>query len=41
MNIALTVVNLVLGLIAIGVMARTLSFRRLRQESRQEREHPA
>jgi uncharacterized membrane protein YbhN (UPF0104 family) len=41
MNITLTVVNLALGLLAIGVMARTLSFRRLRQESRQEQEQPA
>ena len=38
MNIALTVVNLVLGLIAIGLMARTLSFKRLRQDSRREQE---
>jgi uncharacterized membrane protein YbhN (UPF0104 family) len=41
MNITITVVNLVLGLVAIGVMARTLSFKRLRQESRQEQEQPA
>jgi uncharacterized membrane protein YbhN (UPF0104 family) len=34
MNIALTAVSLLLGLAAIGVMARTLSFRRLRLASR-------
>jgi uncharacterized membrane protein YbhN (UPF0104 family) len=34
MNIALTVVSLVLGMAAIAVMARTLSFKRLRLESR-------
>jgi uncharacterized membrane protein YbhN (UPF0104 family) len=41
MYIAITVANLVLGLIAIGLMARTLSFKRLRQSSRREREQPA
>jgi uncharacterized membrane protein YbhN (UPF0104 family) len=40
MNIAITVTNLVLGLIAIGLMARTLSFKRLRQASRSEQEQP-
>jgi uncharacterized membrane protein YbhN (UPF0104 family) len=39
MNIAVTVANLVLGLIAIGLMARTLSFKRLR--SRAQAEQPA
>jgi len=41
MNIALTVVNVVLGLIAIGLMARTLSFKRIRQDSRREQEQTA
>ncbi len=43
MNIALTVANLVLGLAAIGLMARTLSFKRLRRAGRleQEDEQPA
>ena len=41
MNIAITVVNLLLGLIAIGLMARTLSFKNLRQRSRAEQEQPA
>ena len=43
MNIALTVANLVLGLIAIALMARTLSFKRLRAASREEQseESPA
>lgn len=41
MNIAVTVANLVLGLAAIGLMARTLSFKRLRQDSRREQEQPA
>jgi len=36
MNIALTVFNLVLGLTAIGLMARTLSFKRLRSQARAE-----
>lgn len=35
MNIALTVVSAVLGLVAIGLMARTLSLRRIRFLSRQ------
>jgi uncharacterized membrane protein YbhN (UPF0104 family) len=35
MNIALTVTSLVLGLVAIGVMARTLSFKRLRAQAEQ------
>jgi glycosyltransferase 2 family protein len=35
MNIALTVVSVVLGLAAIGVMARTLSFKRLRLRAEQ------
>jgi uncharacterized membrane protein YbhN (UPF0104 family) len=34
MNITIVVANLLFGLIAIGLMARTLSFRRLRVESR-------
>jgi uncharacterized membrane protein YbhN (UPF0104 family) len=41
LNIAVTVVNLVMGLAAIGLMARTLSFKRLRQDSRREQEQPA
>jgi uncharacterized protein (TIRG00374 family) len=41
MNIAITITNLVLALIAIGLMARTLSFKRLRQSSRREQEQPA
>ena len=43
MNIAITVENLVLGLAAIAVMARTLSFKRLRAASQEERadESPA
>lgn len=36
MNIALTVVNLLLGMAAIGVMAKTLSIRNLRSASKQE-----
>ncbi len=36
MNIALVVVNLVTGLIAIGLMAKTLSFKRLRSNARAE-----
>jgi uncharacterized membrane protein YbhN (UPF0104 family) len=35
-NIAITVANLVMGLIAIGLMARTLSFKRLRSSARAE-----
>lgn len=41
MNIALTVVNLVLGMIAIGLMAKTLSIGRLRAASKSEQEQPA
>jgi uncharacterized membrane protein YbhN (UPF0104 family) len=43
MNIAITIANLVLGLIAIGVMARTLSFRKLRARASEEQpeEQPA
>jgi uncharacterized membrane protein YbhN (UPF0104 family) len=37
-NIAIVVTNLVLGLAAIALMARTLSFKRLRLQQRQERE---
>jgi uncharacterized membrane protein YbhN (UPF0104 family) len=40
MNIAITIANLVLGLIAIGLMARTLSFKKLRLRARAE-EQPA
>ncbi len=40
MNIAIVVVNLLLGLIAIGLMAKTLSFKKLRHASRAE-EQPA
>jgi len=36
MNIAITIANLALGLIAIGMMARTLSFKRLRTRARAE-----
>jgi uncharacterized protein (TIRG00374 family) len=42
MNIAVTVANVVMGFIAIGLMAKTLSFKRLRQLSRREQqEQPA
>jgi uncharacterized membrane protein YbhN (UPF0104 family) len=41
MNIALTIANLVLGLIAIGLMARTLSFKRLRAASRDDQSEEA
>lgn len=42
MNIAIVVVNLLLGLIAIGLMARTLSFKRLRSSARgDQQEQPA
>ena len=34
LNITIVVVNLLMGLIAIGLMARTLSFKRLRRASR-------
>ena len=40
MNIAITVANLVLGIAAIALMARTLSFRKLRSRARAE-EQPA
>lgn len=40
MNIAIVIVNLVMGLIAIGLMAKTLSFKRLRNASQTE-EQPA
>lgn len=40
MNIAVTVANLVLGLISIGLMARTLSFKKLRAQAHAE-EQPA
>ena len=36
MNIAITIANLVMGLAAIGLMARTLSFKRLRSSARAE-----
>ncbi|HEX7626977.1 MAG TPA: lysylphosphatidylglycerol synthase transmembrane domain-containing protein [Gaiellaceae bacterium] len=36
MNIAVTVANLLMGLIAIGLMAKTLSFKRLRTSARSE-----
>jgi uncharacterized protein (TIRG00374 family) len=36
MNIAIVVVNVLMALIAIGLMARTLSFKKLRQASRTE-----
>jgi uncharacterized membrane protein YbhN (UPF0104 family) len=36
MNIAIVVVNVLMALIAIGLMARTLSFKKLRQASRAE-----
>lgn len=38
MNIAITVTNLVLGLVAIGLMARTLSFKKLRLRARAEQQ---
>jgi hypothetical protein len=34
MNIALVALNVVLGLLAVGVMTRTFSFKRLRAASR-------
>jgi hypothetical protein len=40
MNIAVTAANIVLGLIAIGLMARTLSFKKLRAQAHAE-EQPA
>jgi hypothetical protein len=36
MNIAITITNLILGLAAIGLMARTFSFRNLRSHARTE-----
>jgi len=36
MNIAITITNLVMGLLAIGLMAKTLSFKRLRSSARAE-----
>jgi len=36
MNITIVVVNLVMGMIAIALMARTLSFKRLRRQARVE-----
>ena len=36
MNIAITVANLLMGILAIGLMARTLSFKRLRSRARTE-----
>jgi uncharacterized protein (TIRG00374 family) len=36
LNIAIVVVNLLMGLVAIGLMARTLSFKKVRQASRVE-----
>jgi uncharacterized membrane protein YbhN (UPF0104 family) len=42
MNIAIVVVNLVLGLAAVGLMAKTLSFKKLRAASRRdEQEQPS
>jgi uncharacterized membrane protein YbhN (UPF0104 family) len=41
MNIAIVVTNLLLGLAAIGLMAKTLSFKRVRAASRDEQEQPA
>jgi uncharacterized membrane protein YbhN (UPF0104 family) len=40
-NIAITVFNVLLGLGAIALMARTLSFKRLRQAGRQEQQQTA
>jgi uncharacterized membrane protein YbhN (UPF0104 family) len=40
MNIAITITNLVMGLLAIGLMAKTLSFKQVRQRSKAE-EQPA
>ncbi len=40
MNIAITVANLVLGLVSIGLMARTLSFKRLRTRAQAAEEQP-
>lgn len=42
MNIAITIVNLLLGLAAIGLMAKTLSFKKLRLSARaEEQQAPA
>ncbi len=41
MNIAIVIANLLLGLAAIGLMAKTLSFKRVRAASRDEQEQPA
>jgi uncharacterized membrane protein YbhN (UPF0104 family) len=41
MNIAIVITNVVLGMIAIAVMARTLSIKRLRLQQRQEQEQTA
>jgi uncharacterized protein (TIRG00374 family) len=41
LNIAITIVNLLMGFAAIGLMAKTLSFRNLRRRSRAEQEQPA
>jgi glycosyltransferase 2 family protein len=38
MNITITVVNVIMGLAAIALMARTLSFKRLRQAGRAEQQ---
>jgi uncharacterized membrane protein YbhN (UPF0104 family) len=38
MNIAITIANLVLGIAAIGLMARTLSFKKLRSRARTEQQ---
>jgi uncharacterized membrane protein YbhN (UPF0104 family) len=40
-NIALVVCNLTIGLIALFLMARTLSWRRLRTAQTQEKQQPA
>jgi len=41
MNIAITIANVVMALAAVGLMAKTLSFKRLRRASREEQEQPA
>jgi uncharacterized membrane protein YbhN (UPF0104 family) len=41
MNITIVVVNVIMGLIAIGLMARTLSFTRIRRRASQAEEQPA
>ena len=40
MNITIVAVNVLMGLVAIGLMARTLSFKRIRRASQAE-EQPA